>query len=287
MFAKIHSIDQLPSIQTLFAEAGSVFGNAFTLIAIVFIPLVVFALIVHWLEITMQRRLAERFGWKSVLWTGWLGTPIHELSHALMCVIFRHKIVDIALFEPDQESGRLGYVRHASVRGNWFQELGNVFIGIAPLIGGSIALTILLWLFYPDAAAATLPDQDPTAGLVGQTYAIIVAVCSEILAPSNFLTLRFWAFMYLVLCVGAHMAPSGSDYEGAAGRGLVLFVAIVVGMALLLTFLQSDIQQLTTSVIAVLGPMVAVLVLTVILCSIATLVVYGLTSFIPQSYRVR
>ena len=64
-------------------------------------PFVGFALIIHWLERITQRRLVERFGWHSVLWTGWLGTPIHELSHAFMCRVFQHRIDEIALFEPD------------------------------------------------------------------------------------------------------------------------------------------------------------------------------------------
>ncbi len=73
-----------------------------------------------------------------------------------MCVLFRHRIDDFALFEPDRESGRLGYVKHSFRRGNWFEEIGNLFIGIAPLIGGSIALAALLWLFYPNAAATAV-----------------------------------------------------------------------------------------------------------------------------------
>ena len=147
---------------------------------------------------------------------------------------------------------------------------------------------VLLWVFYPDAiaAATTSVKEGETSGLVAQTFAIIVAVCSEVLSPGNFLTIRFWAFLYLVLCVGSHMAPSGSDYEGA-GRGIVLFTIIVVIGALLLTLIQNDIQQMTDTVVAVLGPMFAVLVLTIMLCSIATVVVYALTSFVPRYYRVQ
>jgi hypothetical protein len=130
--------------------------NAIQLLVIVAIPWVLFTLIIHRIEKFTQHRLATRFGWKSILWTGWLGTPIHELSHVAMCLVFRHRIDDVALFEPDLESGRLGYVRHSFTKSNRFERIGNVFIGMAPLAGGAIALAILLLLFYPSAVQNAL-----------------------------------------------------------------------------------------------------------------------------------
>ena len=32
-------------------------------------------------------------GWKGILWTAWLGTPIHELSHVFFAWLFRHRII--------------------------------------------------------------------------------------------------------------------------------------------------------------------------------------------------
>ena len=101
----------------------------------VVLPLVLFAAMFHLIEAVVQRRLVERFGWKAALWTGWIGTPIHETSHAILCWVFGHQIDAIALFEPDSREGRLGYVRHSYQRGDWWQEAGNLFIGLAPLAG--------------------------------------------------------------------------------------------------------------------------------------------------------
>ena len=97
----------------------SIVFEALTMIVTLLAPFVVFALIIHWFERITQQRLAERFGWRSVMFTGWLGTPIHELSHAAMCKLFGHRIDDIALFEPDRESGRLGYVGFWA---SWFRR---------------------------------------------------------------------------------------------------------------------------------------------------------------------
>ncbi len=255
-----------------------------TLLAAIAIPIIVFTVIIHLLEKTVQKRLAERFGWNSVLWTGWLGTPIHELSHVVMCVLFRHRIDEVSLFEPDQRSGRLGFVKHSWRKGNWFEELGNFFIGIAPLIGGCVALFVLLWVFYPDSL---LPPEQAMVAATQQTNVTdqVVNVLSEVLHPANFTTLKFWVFIYLVLCVGIHMAPSWSDYQGA-GRASIMVLLGLVAILLFSSVVITDPQAWLMSATDLLSPLLAVLVITVALCTLATVIVSVIVSYFPQRYRV-
>ncbi len=258
------------------------------LLAILLAPFAVFAFVIHLLERMIQRRLAERFGWNSVLWTGWLGTPIHELSHALMCRVFHHNIDEIALFEPDQRSGRLGFVRHSFKSGNWYQEFGNFFIGIAPLMGGSAVLILLLWLFFPDAieGAFAASKEAKLDGPAEQLIAIISAVAENIFAAKNWATGRFWLFVYFVLCVGGHMAPSPSDYEGASrgvylvGSGLLIFT---VGLALTGT----DSRSMIEGMLGLLGPLLAILSITIVLCAVVTGLVWLITAAFPKRFVQR
>ncbi len=252
------------------------------LLAVIIGPFVVFAIIIHVLERIIQLHLAQTLGWKSVLWTGWLGTPIHELSHVLMCKLFRHRVDEVVLFEPDRESGRLGYVRHSYKSGNWFEEIGNVFIGIAPLIGGSLALAGLLWIFYPGAVTAAIESGgETTSGVVAQTTAMVGAICGGILDGPNLVTIRFWAFIYLVLCVGSHMAPSGSDYRGA-GCGAVMLGIGVLALATTAALIVPDLSAVSISLAEILSPLIAVLALTVLLCLVATILVVLLTAIVQR-----
>lgn len=255
------------------------------LLAILLAPFAVFAFVIHFLERLIQRRLAERFGWNSVLWTGWLGTPIHELSHALMCRVFHHRIDEIALFEPDRQSGRLGFVRHSFKSGDWYQELGNFFIGIAPLMGGSAVLVVLLWVFFPGAieGAFAASKQADMNGPFEQLTAIITAIAEHIFAAKNWASGRFWLFVYFVLCVGGHMAPSPSDYEGAS-RGVIF---VIVGLLVLTVGLAAagiDSHRMIEGMISVLGPLFAILAITIVLCAIATGFVWIITAAFPQRF---
>ena len=257
------------------------------LLVILSAPFVTYALVIHWLERFTQVRLAERFGWKSVLWTGWLGTPVHELSHAIMCPLFRHRIDEMALFEPDKRSGRLGYVKHSFTPGNWYQELGNFFIGVAPLVGGSLALSILLWLFYPTAVTEAFDTAKELSGsnAFDSMFQIVTSCFAEVVNSTNFLTARFWLFCYLVLCVGSHMAPSPSDYEGAS-RGVLFVLGAMVVLAVMLAATGTDAATLLRGMVTLMGPLFAVFGFAVILCSLMAVLVWGVTAFFPKRYSV-
>jgi hypothetical protein len=264
--------------------------EALVLVAIFLAPFVVFTLLIHGFERVTQRRLAERFGWNSVLWTGWLGTPIHELSHVFMCWLFRHRVDEVALFEPDPVSGRLGYVRHSYRRESWFETIGNLFIGIAPLIGGSLALITLLWIFYPEAAMAglktTMIDSSSSLdGLIKQTLQLTWQIAKEIFAFKNLFSLRFWLFLYLVLCVGSHMAPSRSDYAGASRGVLIALTALFAG-TFFLALLNVPANKAIHSFLTATGPLFAILTLTVALCGLAAMLVCLATVWIRPRYTL-
>ncbi len=267
------------------ATLTSTLGESLSLLALVVGPLILFTWLIHILEGLTQRRLASRFGWHSVMWTGWLGTPVHELSHALMCVVFRHQIIDMALFKPDRVNRRLGYVVHSYERGNWYQEIGNFFIGIAPLLGGTAALLLLLLLFYPDTGQQSLFQTNPDLPFWNRVAEALSGLFAGLFQAHNLLTIRLWLFLYLVVCVGSHMGPSGDDYRGALIGGL-LVVGLLVLASMLVSLMGPDSADLTQTYGDWLVPVVTVLLGVLLLCGLATALVYLITD-LGQGWKRR
>ena len=182
---------------------------------IVFGPLAVAVALLHAVERLLSDRLQSRFGWRGVLVTGWLGVPVHELSHAAACLLFGHRIERLTLFAPDPRTGRLGSVQHAWDRRNLYQQAGRFFIGIAPLLGGAALLLLLTQLLGPTFAPAPLSNTgsalgDALRGGAAQAGALLSALAGPDVVARG----RTWLYLYLCLCVGAHMAPSSTDLRG-------------------------------------------------------------------------
>ena len=191
------------------------------------------AALLHLVERQISRRLSHRFGWRSVLVTGWLGVPLHELSHLLFCWIFRHRVVAASLLSPDPRTGTLGYVQHAYRRRNLYQLAGNFFIGIAPLIGGSLVLLAALALLLPGAQPSLSTAAAPQAfsAQLGQIAALAGATLRQIFTLSHVVGWQLWVFLVLALCVGNHMSPSRPDLSGAL-PGLAVLLGLLFAINL-------------------------------------------------------
>ncbi len=80
----------------------------FSLIGVI----IVIGFLLGYLESLTRMYWSRAFGRKGFLLTAWIGVPIHELGHAIMCVLFRHKIVATQFFPTDTSQGALGYIQH-------------------------------------------------------------------------------------------------------------------------------------------------------------------------------
>lgn len=236
-------------------------------LALVFGPAAACALVLHQIERVTSGALTRTFGWRSALMTGWLGTPVHELSHVFACVVFMHEIEEVQLFSPDPETGTLGFVRHRAPRGNPWAAIGRLFIGVAPLLGGTLALWILARTLWPEAGLHELGSMNPSLDAPAAFRASASRAWEGalgVLSVEHLAQPRFWLFLVLATCVGAHLAPSRSDLRGAAWGAAAL--VLVLWLVNLVAGLFGGIDALAIDrVAAFTAPLVGLLVLAVLL----------------------
>lgn len=167
---------------------------------------------------------------------GWLGTSIHELGHAAMCVIFRHRILEMKLFRPDPATGALGYVRHAWNSGSLYQVAGNFFIGIGPVIFGTIVIYFAALFLISDSFFLSFSDLKIDAGsfhsfdsimlLLANIYDSFIILFFNLFTVENLKRWQFYVFVYILFCTGSFITLSRSDIEGAA-RGFAVFFVVM------------------------------------------------------------
>ena len=133
-------------------------------------------LVICGLTVALCRKLflammGDGFGRGVVLATSIVGTPIHEIGHALMCLLFGHRITAMSLWQPRSKDGNLGYVTHTYRRRNPYQVLGNLFIGIGPIFSGLAVLMLALRVGFPNtfsdyASTATMMAANKDGGVL-------------------------------------------------------------------------------------------------------------------------
>ena len=202
---------------------------------ILVIPLLVLALAMNIVSLVTQRWAVGLLGF-----TAWLilfkavGTPIHEMGHAIFCILFGHQIEKINWFNPAPD-GTLGYVEHRYNPRNIYHQVGNFFIGMGPVIFGCVVISLAALLLVGNQVFA--PIQSFTNGLslipfnlaqflhsIGTT---LVAIFKEIFQPAHFQQWQFYVFLYLVFAIGNSITLSPSDLH-SAGLGFLFFVLFLL-----------------------------------------------------------
>ena len=156
-----------------------------------------------------------------------VGTPIHELSHAIACVLFGHKITGIKLLDLSFKNSTLGYVNHSWNTRSVYQSIGCFFIAIAPLITASL---IVYFSFVHNQWPRTMFYTD-NLGIQQTIWIVLTNAASQVIDWFLASTQNIGSFGQLILVsiVCFHCIPSKTDFHNAAkGSFIVAIVAIVV-----------------------------------------------------------
>jgi len=179
------------------------------------------------------------FGWKAVAVTAIIGVPIHEISHAILCVVFRHKITKVVLIQKKDENGVLGYVSHAYNPNSLYQQAGNFFIGIAPIFGGISVIIALMYIIIPKTYNEFITISMVNLHITKINFSTLSGILNSygdlikmIFSTNNFTNPYFILFLFLSICISSHISLSSADIKGAS-KGLFIIFFIILGLNVL------------------------------------------------------
>ncbi len=206
-------------------------------IILVFAPVLVASIAMYPVTCFMHRQAQTIFGYPTYAYATSIGIVIHEVGHAIFCLIFFHKIRKINLFSLNEHEVE-GFVEHSFNRKNIFHQIGNFFIGTGPIwLGSFLIVTTSEWLL-PTSLLDIAPEIEQTqvslASIEGlQIYtqsllSVLGAWMAAINQQGALFSIRFWFWLYLVYCIGNHITLSKPDLHIARSGFFFLFLSLVI-----------------------------------------------------------
>ena len=171
--------------------------------------------------------------------TALIGTPVHELGHAAMCLVFWHRIDRVKLLSLGARDGAYGYVEHSYNRGNLWARLGNLFIGIGPIFSGLGVIALILRLCFATQWAeyltlsGTLIARGASAGEIARGVLSLLVALPSAFADRWLLSL---VGLLVMMSVSLHVSLSGADIRGSLSA-LPLYAALTAIVAVVTNLL--------------------------------------------------
>lgn len=189
--------------------------------------------------------ISEDFGFMAQYYVGSFGVITHEISHALMALIFGQKITafhPLINLKTHPDTDRLGYVSREWNSNSWYQNLGNLFIGIAPIFGCTVILYLILRFTMPNMYNLIMSLQDKPASIGGYDFKLLV-LNAHLFSNTSILSLilSIIGFLLIVSIVIGGFDLSTEDLLSTKSA-FIGFCIIILCICLIATFLNLDIS---------------------------------------------
>lgn len=192
------------------------------------------------------------FGSKGILFTGIIGTTVHEIGHLIMCLFFHHKVSDFQLFNfrGYKYEETLGYVSHRYNPRSLYEKAGNFFIGIGPIISGTFFIMLSFKSLLPNIfnnINISSYFTNLNSITIENILLLIISLSKDLLLSifnvNNFSNVNFYFFIYLMFSISSHISLSKKDFKNSSVGILSLFLIFFI-ICLICIALNFDLNNL-------------------------------------------
>jgi len=214
-------------------------NNTFSVIVIFFVPSIIFAIIIRFTSMAIFKRLSKVIGIKTYIYMTAPGTVVHELGHAIFCLLFRHHINEMKLFSPEPD-GTLGYVNHSYNPKSAYQRVGNFFIATGPIWLGSAVIFVVSLILAPDTGSSKSLTTETGFEVIVNSVAIAWHLILSLFSLSFWCTWESYLWLYLIFAIGTNISLSKQDVKGAWNGFIASCICIFVINLILTVFVKNQ-----------------------------------------------
>lgn len=255
----------------------------FRVLLLVALPPVAFGLAVWCCQRAFAYLVGDRSGRPLLLATAVLSVPLRELGHAMMCLLFAHRIDALCLFDPAAPDGEFGYIEHSYRRKNPLAVLGNWFFALGPVLLGLAAVLVVMFLcfrtaflsFFADVAALT----DAGAGIGEFARATFGFVPAMFRGEGSVIAKIAGCALLALLAFGVSLSPR-ELWEALSG--FLLFAAVAAMFTAVVCLFDGRVRRLVTTALGTYAAAVTALSLAALAFAVGWTAV-GLVFFLVRS----
>ena len=229
----------------------------------------------------------------SIYGTGFIGTPIHEASHLVMCLVFFHKVNEVKFFQINDADGVLGYVNHSWNPKNIYQQIGNYFIGVAPIVVGTLVIFFGMKYLLPNTFEqinsyfSSIQALGANVNMLECIPEMFTGMISAMFSEVS-IGWQWWVFMVASICIALHMSLSGADIRGSL-VAIPILLFIILAVNLVLGFLTGAFYNVFLGLMNTAGSfIISVLMLSLVLsalCLALALLMKGVVLIFKKIFR--
>ena len=218
--------------------------------------------------------VGNQSGYRLIKAASVLSIPLREVGHAMMAVIFWHRLEEVQLLNLSDPDGEFGFVEHSYNPRNPIALLGNFFYALGPVVLGLFAVSLIFLTCFHGVLPAYFDEIRALGEVDANVGEYLKAAFSFIPKMFTLGGAAVWlrilgCVLLLFLCLGIYVSPV-EIFEAVSG--ILILIALMLAVSGVMMLFDDRVMRIALSGFRSFSTVVTALFLVVLVFAVGALV---------------